>query len=184
MDAERTYRNAVGYLVILGFFGVLPVFFIGWFFGLEMISDMHSLIGSIRWSGPASIWQVFLQMIRYGSRGEAWSRLLLFFAAVYLVLLWQWVIAWCGWRTLVSERRLWAVSSGYFLAAILFFAGACYQAFGQNGAHVEDSAEANRWSWLLATIALSTFPTAYLCVTVPLWVMTRPVKGRGEQFSA
>jgi hypothetical protein len=181
MDEERSRKDGAGCLVLLGFIGLLPVLLLVWIYGAETLREARSVFGTIQLSGVTSIWSGLVQLIRYGSRGEGWSRLPLVFAVAYVVLLWQWTTLLCGWRTVVSERRLWAVSSGYFVSVILLAGYICYKASETTGSSIEDSPGSNRWTWLVATILVSLIPTCFLSITVPLWMMTPPAQSRRER---
>lgn len=166
---EHDRKAGAGCLVAAGLLGLLPALFFGCWFGLSVWSSGRLALNSIQWSSLAAFGNSWWLLIRYGSDSENPSGLFLLIITGYLALLWQWVAFVSGLRTLFSERRLWAVTSGYFLGVMVFVAYASYQEFKRLEAHdVEfDHSEALTW-----TACACLIPAAFLSITFPLWLST------------
>ena len=167
--SERDRKAGAGCLVAAGLLGFLPALLLGWWFGLTVWSNGRSALNAIQWSSVAAFVNSWWLLIRYGSDSENLSALFLLIIAGYLALLWQWIAFVSGLRTIFSERRLWAVSSGYFLGVMLFVAYAGYQEFKRletNNVRYDKGA-ALTWGGLVCLI-----PVAFLSITFPLWLST------------
>ena len=168
---ERDSRDGAGCLVILGLLGLLPLLLIGWWFGLEIRSNVQSAFNSIQWGSFTSFWKSWQYLIRNGSGSGNFAPLTFLIIGVYIGLLWQWIAYVLGWRTVFAPRRLWALSSWYFVAVILVLSLLSYQMEGSKSA-TSDNSVYNRWSWLFLAMCFSIIPATFLSITLPLWLST------------
>ena len=166
---ERESRDGAGCLIILGLLGLLPVSLIGWWILSEIRHNLQSAFNLIQWRNPVAFIQSFWRAIHSGSGSENYTTLTFILCAGYLVLLWQWITYLIGRRAIFAPRRLWAVSSAYFAAVVLFVHFVCYQSSGLDGSG-QNEGSSSRWSWLVLAMCLSMPPTIFLSITVPLWL--------------
>ena len=164
--SKRNEADAVGCLIILGALVLFPAFIYGWGSFLVFLQKLVPASRSIAWSDIPIIKRELLQWLLGRSEGGGTPRLVALFAAGLVFLLWQWVAVLVNWRPRLPAKRIWMISSWYFVAAIIAFAAATWD--------TGDSRSTNSFgAWLMITLLFSVVPGAFLAVTLPLWLLRR-----------
>jgi len=172
--AERDRRAGTGCLVSAGFLLLLvvtPVLIL--VFRYRVQSAWHALDWSSLRSFVTSVVGLFARS--EGSWIEG-AFAVLFFA--FLFLLWQWVVFLWRRPLLVSPRRLWALSSGYFIVFIVLCLYAGFVEWPRlRGAQSDyDLADAIVFGFILCMIS-----ACFLSITLQLWLSTPPSEKPSEQ---
>ena len=163
---ERDRKAGVGCVIVAGFLGLVPALLIG---GMIVWSNAQSVFGSIQFSSFAAFWSSILSLIRWRSGSGNFGALVWLIVAGYVVLFSQWVAVALDWRTLVSTRRVWAISSGYFAGVMIILITMEYGEFRRLEGQNVDFGVGAALTW---GILICMFPASFLSITVPLWLAT------------
>jgi len=161
--SDRELRRGAGCVVSLGVLGLLPALTVGIFCGGLVWIRGVSVAQSIRWTSVGAFFASGLAILTPSHDENSAATVYLFIVLSYAVMFWQWIAAFTGWWTFLAPRRLWAVSSGYFIMApalILY----------ENYAFLSDP-ESAREKWTLVGMVLF-LPVMFLMLTIPLWLRT------------
>lgn len=143
-------------LVVMGSVGFLPVAMVMWIVGQ---ANLQSAWHSIQWTSVSAFLQSAERWMRSGLLPGGVTAIIWIFSIGYCVLLWQWIAVAFDERKRQLSPYLWAFSTAYFVAVILVIAIVSYDAAGSAG------------EWLKWVSTLSSIPTAFLTITVPLCLM-------------
>ena len=167
---ERDRNAGVGCLIVAGLLGLVPALFI---LGMIIWSNAHSGLRSMQFSSLAAFWSSILSLIRWGSGSAKFEVIALLIVAGYVVLFSQWIAVALAWRTLVSPRRVWAISSGYFAAVMIILVSMGYDEFQRLKEYNVDYGIGAALTW---GVFICMIPASFLSLTVPLWLSTpRPI---------
>ena len=159
--------DAAGCLVLMGMLVFLPVLLYGLGTFLVLVRDVFVSVQAAGWSEiPRWLWEAWQWLLGRSSSGTS-SPLFVLFVTGFVLLLLQWMAFVFDWHPRISSSHLWAISSGYFLMAIVVFA-ITKLPVSTGGAESSDLG-----SWFAITLAFCVGAGAFLCVTVSLWVMSR-----------
>jgi len=148
-------RAGAGCLLGLGILMLIPVIPILCWSAWDTFESAFNVTHSSDWAYRWAAWAG-----RIGSLNVSGIAVLLFLLG-YCVLLWQWAAFEFGWKVLIEPRRLWAVSSAYFAAAIvLVVLITCSIAETFAGA-------------LSGSVWFSMVPAFFLLMTLRLWALRK-----------
>lgn len=172
--------DGAGCLVILGMVLLIPVFL---FTAAVIVKFVSSQVATIQDGGWAALpglfrgWmQALWQWLVGGSSSGTFSPVLLLFLTVYLFLFWQWIAFLRDWRPRLRSPLLWAISSAYFVTAIVGFAISTWPGEKRGGPAGVPSDDLG--AWLATTFMFSAVAGAFLCATLSLWVIGSRVRSK------
>ena len=178
--------DGAGCLVGLGLLLLLPAML----FSLVTVTTLvYGLYITVRatplteWSGLfRDWWHQAWQWLRGKSAGGSASPVLVLFLAMYFALFSQWIAFLLNWSPRISTPRLWALSSGYFLAAMAAFAVLTWPSGSSPVAIAIDSSEFG--TWLATTLGLCALGGMFLCASLSLWVLSARARARSARIHA
>jgi hypothetical protein len=152
-SVEFTEADSAGCLTLLG----MLVFAFLFFYAIEdSAAQLRSAIKLVQFGSLSLFLESVWDWMRAGA-GQHSSAVPVAFLLVGLPLLvWQWFAVSLGRRTLVAPLRLWALSSAYFVAAIIATVGA----YASNGKPIPER--------LIMIIGWSIIPGTFLCISLSL----------------
>jgi len=161
--SERSRRRLTGLFVILGSLCFLPLMWIGIGFFCFLLYITGSVLRSLRWDSYSS----FLESLIDNHHLDPDLKVIpiwLVFIVLYGFLLWQWMACLFRRRTLLYPRRLWAVSSVYFGAFMIFL-----QVFSLM--LLENADDTTEWLtlWFIMACAI---PFLFIVLSMRLWQST------------
>lgn len=128
--------------------------------------NINAGLRSLQFSNLSAFWSSILSLYRRHSDFAIFEALTVLIIVIYFVMLWQWISVFLGLRTLVSERRVWALSSAYFVTmTIIFVSLSCIACQRANENNVLGRA-------LMWTVLICLIPASFISITVPLWLST------------
>jgi hypothetical protein len=123
--------------------------------------NSQSLVNSVDTTDVQAFLRSIWDWLRTGPRADKSLKVFWLFSVGYCFLFTQWLAFVWQWRTVVSSRRLWIISSVYFGAMIVSLSWLCWEEVGS-------------WeAWLTATVLLSIIPGFLLFITLRLWKWSR-----------
>jgi hypothetical protein len=167
--SERERRVGAGCLVWLGTLVLWPALIVTWGFAGDSMGELQSALRSLQWTTLAAFWKSWLALFRPAPGSSHVDSLFLVMIVTYFAMMWQWVAHLSGWRTWFPARRLWAVSSGYFVVVGLASMNLCRPL-------LRGSMDAEGTAFLIAAalwiVIAWMVPAVFLAITVPLWLST------------
>jgi hypothetical protein len=124
---------------------------------------MQAALGTIQFTSFSAFLKSWWALLRPKSHETHIEPIFMTIVAGYFVMMWQWVAYVAGWPTLFATRRLWAVSSAYFIGVALAL---LYLGYQQQLTRLED--------FLVWAVVACLVPCVFLGITVPLWLSTPP----------
>ena len=155
-DVRLDEQSGVGCAVTLGIMGMIPVVPLLFSIGHASIRSLRS---SLDYTGFRPFFKSLWWWLRYGPGtvhdGFAWI-----FGLGFCALVWQWLGYRHKWPCVLSGKRLWAVSSIYFLVMLGM------------AVHLACRAPKGDDARTVMAFVFAAIPIPFLCLTVPLWHLT------------
>jgi hypothetical protein len=167
--SERDRGTGAGCLLVLGALFLLPSLMIGLWIAGESLRELQAIFSAFQWNSWSAFWANVLALFRPRGGPQLIPSLLFVMLLGYFVMMWQWMAHVCKWRLVLPPRRLWMMSSVYFITLALVLMHVTYPGFSSEWKQDGTKLLQGVISWVVISWLV---PGTFLAITIPLWIFS------------